>query len=68
MRIREAFQELIDSPEYKEASKSRESEGVKRRVYLSRFKKGTLKVGAMVESLLANGYEVNVNKVKKKSN
>lgn len=67
MTIAEAFQELINSPGYKETSKSRDSEGIKCRVYLYRFKKGTLRAGAMVELLLANDYSVDVNKVTKKS-
>ncbi|WP_325402804.1 hypothetical protein [Agriterribacter sp.] len=36
------------------------------RIYLNRFRKGELKAGAIVELLMANGYEIKANKVVKK--
>lgn len=66
MTLEEAFVDFVNSNSYKEIVKQRDSLGGKYRAYLSRFKKGELKSGAIVEILLANGYEVIANKVVKK--
>ena len=66
MSITEAFKELINSEAFKEIAKQRDSLGGKYRLYISRFNRRELKVGAMVEVLLDNGYEVKANKVKRK--
>ena len=66
MTIDAAFKQLVESPEFKEACRGEESPAVKNRVYLGRFRKGALKAGAMVEVLMANGYEVRADKVTKR--
>ena len=66
MTLQEAFSELIETPGYKDVAKQKNSLGGKYRLYLSRFKKGKLKSGAMVEILLVHGYEVTANKAKRK--
>ena len=67
MEIASAFKELIDSPEYKEICKQRDGPGGKYRSYKARSKAGTLGSGAMVELLIANGYEVTANKATKRT-
>lgn len=65
MTLDEAFIELSNSPGYKEIAKMKDSKGGKYRIWLTRFKAGNLKTGAIVEILISNGYEVIVNRVKK---
>ena len=66
MTLNEAFIELSNSSGYKEIAKTKNSKGGKYRAWLTRFRKGELKSGAMVEILISNGYEVKANKVIKK--
>lgn len=66
MTLDEAFIELTNSKGYKEISKQRNSRGGKYRKYLSRYNKGELKSGAIVEILIENGYEVHAGKAEKK--
>jgi hypothetical protein len=66
MTLNEAFSQFINSPEFKEIARSQDSRGKKYRVYAGRFNKGELGAGAIVEILIANGYEVKANKAKKK--
>jgi hypothetical protein len=66
MTLIEAFKEFSQSETFKKTAIKRDSIGGKYRSYLSRFKKGELKAGAITEILLANGYEVRANKVTKK--
>lgn len=66
MTIEEAFKQLAQSTEFKEIAKIKDPKGGKYRSYLSRYNKGELKAGAIVEILIANGYEVKANKVSKK--
>ncbi len=66
MTLEEAFLDFVNSDEYKEIVKQRNSLGGKYRAYLSRYRKGQLKTGAIVEILLANGYEIRANKVVKR--
>lgn len=67
MTLEEAFREFSESTGFKTIAKEKDSLGGKYRSYLSRFKKGELKAGAITEILLANGYEVKANKVRKKT-
>jgi hypothetical protein len=67
MTIEEAFEELIASSEFKGVAKLKDSQGGKYRSYLSLHKKGSLKIGAMVPILVANGYTISANKASKKS-
>lgn len=66
MTLDQAFVELINSTEFKDVSKVKDAIGGKYRSYVSRYNRGLLKSGAIVEILLANGYEVTANKVVKK--
>jgi hypothetical protein len=66
MTLNEAFADFIQSEVFKERAKNRDALGSKYRVYLTRYKKGELKAGAITELLLANGYEIKANKVRKK--
>jgi hypothetical protein len=66
MTLKQAFQQLSESEEFKSIAKSTDSQGTKYRVYLGRFKKGTLKAGAITEILIQHDYEVTANKVAKK--
>lgn len=71
MSIVDAFEELIESDEYKNICKQRNGIGGKYRTYRIRFnnivnkKTGEreLKAGAMVEILIANGYTVTAHKI-----
>lgn len=66
MTITEAFTELVNSEDFKEIAKVKDSKGGKYRSYLSTYKKGELKVGAMVALLIDHGYEIKAKKVTKK--
>lgn len=66
MTLSEAFKELTESEEYKQICKGTDSHSSKYRIYFGRFRDNTLKAGALVEILLANGYEVKANRVSKK--
>jgi hypothetical protein len=66
MTIQEAFAEFTESADFKEIAKKKTALGNKYRVYLMRFKNEELKAGAIVELLLANGYQVKANKVTKR--
>jgi hypothetical protein len=66
MTLEQAFKEFLVSEEYKEIAKQKTPIGSKYRVYNLRYKRGELKSGAIVEILLANGYEITANKVVKK--
>jgi len=66
MTLLEAFEELIETEEFKAIAKQPNPLGGKYRLYLVRYRKGELKSGALVEMLEANGYEVNAKRVVKK--
>lgn len=66
MTLNEAFEEFTGSVYFKDAAKEKDALGSKYRVYLRRYRRGELKAGAITEILLANGYEVKANKVRKK--
>ncbi len=66
MTIQEAFVELANSDDYKKKARQKDSIGGKLRYYLSRFKAGKLKTGAIVDLLMANNYEISADKVEKK--
>lgn len=66
MTINEAFDEFLESDAFKDIAKGKDALGSKYRVYLRRYKRDELKTGAIVELLLANGYEVKANRVRKK--
>lgn len=66
MTLEEAFLDFTSSEQFKEVAKQKDSLGGKYRKYLSRFNKGELKSGAIVELLEANGYEIKAGKVEKK--
>ena len=66
MTLNEAFIDFTGTPEFKEVAKKKDSLGGKYRIYLKRFREGQLKAGAIVELLIANGYEVKANRVSKK--
>jgi hypothetical protein len=66
MTLNEAFLEFSNSDDFKEIARKKDREGGRYRVYLLRFKREELKNGAIVEHLLANGYEIKANKVRKK--
>ena len=67
MTIEEAFIELSNSEEFKATAKNKDSIGGKYRYYLSLFKASKLKTGALVDLLIANGYEIKAGKVEKKN-
>jgi hypothetical protein len=67
MTLHEAFEQLIISDDYKAIAKEKNARGGKYRVYLSRFKAGELKNGAITELLIAHGYEVSAKKATKRS-
>ena len=66
MTLEQAFKEFLTSEEYIEVAKQNTALGGKYRVYLTRYNRSELKSGAIVEILLANGYEVTANKAMKK--
>ena len=65
MTLNKAFEDFVNSTEYKGIAKLRDSRGGKFRAYLSRYRAGTLKAGAITELLIKNGYVINANKVTK---
>jgi len=67
MTLEEAFIDLTNSDQFREQAKLKNTLGGKYRQYLSRFKKGKLKSGAIVELLLANGYTITAGRVEKKN-
>ena len=66
MTVHEAFKEFSESQEFKELCKGTDSIAGKYRMYLSRFRKDNLKLGAMAEILQANGWEIKANRATKK--
>lgn len=66
MTLEQAFEQFVSSEEYKEIAKQNTADGGKYRVYLSRYNRGELKAGAIVEILIANGYTVSADKTVKK--
>ena len=68
MTLNQAFEQLIQTPKYKEKAKAKDSEGGKYRVWMARYKQGVLKPGVITEILIAHGYEIKANKVTKKNN
>ena len=66
MTLKEAFKQLAESVEYKDIAKQNNGIGGKYRTYKARYDNDELKAGAMVEILIANGYEIKANKAVKK--
>jgi hypothetical protein len=66
MTLNEALIQFSESDEFKSIAKKNDGIGNKYRMYLSRFRAGQLKTGAIVELLIANGYEIKANKVARK--
>jgi hypothetical protein len=66
MTLTEAFIQFTESSSFKEVAKLDNAQGAKFRIYLARFKADKLRSGAIVELLIANGYEIKANKVTKK--
>lgn len=66
MTLNEAFIHFTESPDFKNVSKEKGSQGGKFRMYLSRFRSGKLKTGAIVEILIEHGYVIKANKGTKK--
>jgi hypothetical protein len=60
MTIQEAFQTLISTQTFKEIAKQKDRQGGHYRMLLSRYRRDTLKYGAMVDILLEYGYKVTV--------
>lgn len=56
--INTVFSEFIESDGFRLICRGRDSKGGKYRLYASRFKRGELKPGAMVEILQENGFEI----------
>jgi hypothetical protein len=65
MTLSQAFSQLIESKEFKEVAKKKDSKGGKYRAYLTKFKRGELGPGAMVPILIDHGYEIKANRAKK---
>lgn len=66
MTLQEAFEQLTISNEFKEIAKAKNARGGKYRMYLSRWRAGELKNGAITELLLAHGYQVSADKAKER--
>jgi len=66
MTLHEAFIDFTQSNDFKEIAKRKDSLGSKYRIYLSRFGRGVLKSGAIVELLIANGYVIKADRATKK--
>lgn len=62
MTLDEAFEELMNSEDFKEQLKQRNSAGGKLRSYISRYRSGNLTTGSVVDILLANGYTISATK------
>ena len=65
MTLEEAFDDFIKTADFKDKAKKNDAEGGKLRVYHKRYNEGTLRSGAIVELLLANGYEIKADKIVK---
>ncbi len=65
MTLEKAFEELTKTEEFKAIAKKKTSLGAKHRIYLTRYKAGKLKAGAISEMLLASGYTISANKATK---
>ena len=66
MTLNEAFIHFTESTDFRNISKEKGSNGGKLRLYLSRFRAGKLKAGAIAEILIEYGYEIKANKVTKR--
>ncbi|MGN6530153.1 MAG: hypothetical protein ACTHK0_00185 [Ginsengibacter sp.] len=66
MTLHEAFEQLTVSSDFKTIAKEKNGRVGKYLLYLSMFKSGELKNGAITELLIAHGYEVSAKKAKKK--
>lgn len=64
MTIQQATKHLIESKEFKEIAKGKNSIGGKYRMFLTRYNKGKIKTGAAIGFLLAHEYKVDIKKPK----
>lgn len=60
MDIGDAFKHFIDSYEFKDIARIKDSKGGKYRLYKSRFLRADLDIAAMIWVLMDNGYTVDV--------
>lgn len=64
MTLYQAIEHLINSEDFKNKAKQKNSTGSKYRMFLSRYKNGDLKNGAAVDFLIGHGYKIEVKNPK----
>lgn len=64
MELKEAIEQLINSSEFKNVSRQKNSVGGKYRMFLTRHNKGELKNGAAFDLLIQHGYKIEIKKPK----
>jgi hypothetical protein len=62
MTIKEAFEQVMMTPTFKEIAKGKTPKGGHYRLLRSRYKKDKLKFGAMVDILIDYGYTIIIKK------
>lgn len=62
MTIIEAFEQVMATASFKDIAKQKNTKGSHYRMHRSRYNRGILKYGAMVDVLLEHGYKVSVKK------
>ena len=63
MKLQEAIEDLINSEAFKEIARQKDAVGSYYRLFLSRYKKGTIKSSTAIDLLLKHGYIIDVKKV-----
>jgi hypothetical protein len=66
MEIKEAMDNLLNSPVFKEKAKEKNKDGGKLRMFVSRYHKGKASLGNVVSLLDEFGYEIEVKNSNKK--
>lgn len=62
MTIEEAFEQVMATSTFRDIAKQKNTKGSHYRMLKTRFNRGDLKHGAMVDVLLEHGYKVTVKK------
>lgn len=65
MTIIEAFEQVMATGAYKDIAKQKNSKGSHYRMLKSRYRRGELKHGAMVDILIEHGYKIAVKNKEK---
>lgn len=66
MKVKDALNDLLKSEEFKDKAKSKDKDGGKLRMFVTRYQRGEVSTAGAVQMLQNFGYEVNIVKRLKK--